>query len=378
MRKGLLLLVIALLIIFLPKTSAFAQRFPDVPPNHWAFYSIESLASKGIINGYPDGLFRPDVPISRSQIAKLVVPSKTLSLNTTFKGYFTDVPQTHWAWRYIETAKDMGLVKGFPDGTFKPEDFATRAQLVTILMRDHPSNTSGTPFIDVPPDHWAYPYIMTAKNAGIVKGYPDGTFRPDRFVTRAEAVSIIYRILCPSNKLIVIDPGHGGSDSGACANGLREKDVNLDVALRLRNLLQSQGYGVIMTRTTDIYLSLQQRCDIANNNRADIFVSVHHNAATVSTARGTEVLYYTYSSRGKKLAECIQSELIKAIGTRDHGIKPRDDLYVLKHTVMPAVITEAAFLSNPEDAGLLKQDSFRQKIAQGICNGVVKYFSVSE
>ncbi len=378
MRKSLLLLLIALLIIFLPKTSAFAQKFPDVPPTHWAFYSIESLASKGIIAGYPDGLFRPEAHISRSQIAKLVVSSKALSLNTTFKGYFTDVPQDHWAWQYIETAYEQGLIKGFPDKTFKPEDPATRAQLVTILMRDHLLDTSGTPFTDVSPDHWAYPYIMTAKNAGIVEGFPDGTFKPERFVTRAEAASILYRMLCPSNKLIAIDPGHGGSDSGACANGLKEKDVNLDVALALRNLLESQGYGVIMTRTTDIYLSLRQRCDIANNNKADIFVSVHHNAATVSTARGTEVLYYTYSSKGKKLAECIQVELIKAIGTRDRGIKPRDDLYVLKHTVMPAVITEAAFLSNPEDAELLKQDSFRQKIAQGICNGIIKYFSVSE
>ncbi|MEW6189869.1 MAG: S-layer homology domain-containing protein [Actinomycetota bacterium] len=195
MRKGLLLLVIALLIIFLPKTLAFAQRFPDVPPTHWAFYNIESLASKGIITGYPDGLFRPEAHISRSQIAKLVVSSKASSLNTTFKGYFKDVPQTHWAWRYIETAYEQGLIKGFPDKTFKPEDPATRAEAVTILMRDHPLDTSGTPFTDVPSNHRAYPYIMTAKNARIVGGYPDGTFRPERFVTRAEAAKIVDTML---------------------------------------------------------------------------------------------------------------------------------------------------------------------------------------
>ncbi len=170
-------------------------RFPDVPLGYWAFNNIESLASKGIITGYPDGLFRPEAHISRSQIAKLVVSSKALSLNTTFKGYFTDVPQDHWAWQYIETAYEQGLVKGFPDKTFKPEDPATRAGAITILMRDHPSNTPGTPFTDVSPDHWAYPYIMTAKNAGIVRGYSDGTFRPERLVTRAEAAKIVDTML---------------------------------------------------------------------------------------------------------------------------------------------------------------------------------------
>ncbi|MBE0448249.1 MAG: N-acetylmuramoyl-L-alanine amidase, partial [Actinobacteria bacterium] len=180
--------------------------------------------------------------------------------------------------------------------------------------------------------------------------------------------------------IIAIDPGHGGSQPGAVAksNGLKEKDVNLAVALKLQKLLKAAGFEVVMTRSTDIYVGLSERAKIANDAEADIFVSIHHNSNVDSGPVGTSVYYHPSSQDGALLAKSIQEELVKvcwdnALG-KDRGIRSAD-FVVLRETIMPAVLCEAAFLSNPEEAALLATDGFRQKEAQGIFNGILKYFN---
>ncbi|MDI6689294.1 MAG: carboxypeptidase regulatory-like domain-containing protein [Actinomycetota bacterium] len=171
-------------------------NFSDVPTDFWAYGEISALASKGAISGYDDGLFRPSDPVFRSQFAKMLVNSLGLPLNTEYNGYFTDVPQDHWAWQYIETAKDHGIVQGYGDRKFGPEDCATRAQLATMLVRglgiSVNTNYKGY-FTDVPQDHWAWQYIETAKDQGIVQGYSDGSFRPEQLVRRDQTTVMIYR-----------------------------------------------------------------------------------------------------------------------------------------------------------------------------------------
>lgn len=175
---------------------------------------------------------------------------------------------------------------------------------------------------------------------------------------------------------ICIDPGHGGSDPGAVSGGINEKDINLDIALRTRGLLQQLGFEVVMTRESDVYVSLEDRCAIANASGACVFVSIHNNAHTSTTAEGTETYCYYNSAEGRELATSIHREVVKRIGRPDRGVKEAS-YYVLSYTNMPAALLESAFLTNPEETALLCDPAFRQKIAEGVSAGVEAYVSGS-
>lgn len=172
---------------------------------------------------------------------------------------------------------------------------------------------------------------------------------------------------------IAIDPGHGGRDPGADGpSGLLEKDITLKVGLKVRALLESYGYTVVMTRTTDTYVSLQERCDIANNSGADLFVSIHNNSFSDPSANGTETFSYYSHDAGGQVARSIQSELVSALGLRNRGTKT-SDFYVLRNTNMPAALTELAFISNPREEALLNTDDFQNKAAKAIVDGILGY-----
>ncbi|HEY5532425.1 MAG TPA: N-acetylmuramoyl-L-alanine amidase [Candidatus Anoxymicrobiaceae bacterium] len=178
----------------------------------------------------------------------------------------------------------------------------------------------------------------------------------------------------PSGKgapLVCLDPGHGGEDSGANYNGVMEKIPNLDIALRVRPILQSLGYNVVMTRETDATVSLQQRCDIANAARADVFMSIHNNAY-MTDSQGTETYSYYGASEGKKLATLVQQQVVQRIKLPDRGVKEAG-FYVLHHTNMPSALVEGCFLTNPAEAKLLQNSKFRQKIADGVAAGIHLY-----
>lgn len=161
---------------------------------------------------------------------------------------------------------------------------------------------------------------------------------------------------------IFINPGHGGSDPGACGNGLKEADVALKIGRRVEGYLRAVGYDVKLFQ----YDGLGEICADANAWKADLFVSIHCNAAT-GNAKGTE----TYSSGGAKstrLAECIQAQLVKSLPVVNRGVKVGERLYVLKNTDAPAVLVETAFIDNPDDAKLLvdREDDFARAIARGV------------
>jgi N-acetylmuramoyl-L-alanine amidase len=180
-------------------------------------------------------------------------------------------------------------------------------------------------------------------------------------------------------KLIVIDPGHGGSDPGSIYNGVDEKNLALDMALRLRQILVARGWQVRMTRNSDVDVyqpddsardELQARDDIANNAGARMFISIHCNAYMNSGPNGTTT-YYS-KSIDVPLAQSIQSDLVRELGTKDDGIV-KSRLWVTLHAKMPAVLIETAFLSNPSDFALLTSPSWRQKLAQAIADGIDRY-----
>ena len=190
------------------------------------------------------------------------------------------------------------------------------------------------------------------------------------------------------SRIIVIDPGHGGDDAGTVHNGLTEKNITIDIARRLRTRLVAQGWTVRMTRDSDIdpvsaenlakmhadgkpnaddRAYLQTRCDVANDAHARLFISIHANSAPVESARGTT--FYWYKPQDAPFAQALERAVIPVAGTQDDGTQ-HANFYVIRHTTMPAVLIETAFVTNPGDAALLRQPAFLQSMAQGIANGV--------
>jgi len=173
--------------------------------------------------------------------------------------------------------------------------------------------------------------------------------------------------------VVCIDPGHGGHDPGAVAfDGLREKDVALDIAKKLATKLRSFELDVVMTRETDVYITLLERAYIANEANADLFVSVHTNSVTSRQAHGAEVLVYSLSSASVPVAEDVLANMV-SLGLRNRGIKPRPDLTVLKRTDMPAILVETAFIScdNGIDYQILRSLYGLDQIADAITRGVL-------
>ncbi|HEY3675500.1 MAG TPA: N-acetylmuramoyl-L-alanine amidase [Candidatus Tumulicola sp.] len=185
-----------------------------------------------------------------------------------------------------------------------------------------------------------------------------------------------YAALNP--RLIVLDPGHGGSDRGAMRGSLEEAVVNLDISRRLRDILVARGWQVRMTRDRDVDVyqpndsahdELQARDDVANKAGARMFVSIHSNSFINSGPYGTTV-YYS-KTMDVPLAIAIERQLASD-GTKDDGIV-KSHLYVTVHSVMPAVLVETAFLSNPSDYALLSSPAWRQKVAESIADGIDRY-----
>jgi N-acetylmuramoyl-L-alanine amidase len=180
-------------------------------------------------------------------------------------------------------------------------------------------------------------------------------------------------------RLIIIDPGHGGSDPGAARAGYTEAGLTLDMAKRLREILISRGWQVRMTRDTDVdvyqpndtaHEELQARDDIANNAGARLLVSIHVNSFINSGPYGTT----TYISKPSDvaLASVMRRHLASDLGTKDDGII-KSHLYITLHAQMPAVLIETAFLSNPSDLSFLESSAWREKVAQSIADGIDDY-----
>lgn len=171
---------------------------------------------------------------------------------------------------------------------------------------------------------------------------------------------------------IVIDAGHGGSDSGAVYNGRLEKDDNLRLALAVGNLLEQRGYNVIYTRTEDVFDSPSEKARIANRSGADYFISFHRNSSPyANTYSGVETLVYSDSGVRGELARSVNEELEKA-GFNNLGVKERTNLTVLRRTQMPAILIEAGFLNTDADNRTFDNnfDAIANAIATGITNVV--------
>lgn len=194
------------------------------------------------------------------------------------------------------------------------------------------------------------------------------------------------------DRLVVVDAGHGGKDGGAsAADGTQEQFINLDIALKLSDILTKNGYKVVMTRTDNNSIhdesadtireqkvsDIHNRLKIIEANPDCIFVSIHQNHYTQSKYSGTQVFYSDNNPDSSILAQYIQSAVVSAIQPENkRQIKASgDSIYLLYHAKVPAVMVECGFLSNVQETEKLKDDNYRQQLAQAIADGINQYFS---
>jgi N-acetylmuramoyl-L-alanine amidase/PKD repeat protein len=172
---------------------------------------------------------------------------------------------------------------------------------------------------------------------------------------------------------VFLDAGHGGSDTGAIGFGYYEKTANLDIALRTKAKLEANGFEVVMRRTVDSGASLDDIVNMANSSGADLFVSIHNNAAVSPYAHGTETYWCANGVAGSnQLANLLQANLVSQTGRANRGVKTAN-FRVIKYTTMPAALVECAFISNQTENELLKSDDFREKCAIAIFDAIKKF-----
>jgi len=168
--------------------------FSDVTASYWAYQYIYRLACDNMVNGYSDGTFRPENPTTRAQLAKILILAMGWPLTDPSSPTFNDVPTTHPFYRYIETAVEHGVVSGYGDGNFRPDAYVTRAQVAKMLVvaGGWTAASQGTVQLgDVPPDYWAWSYIQAAIQHGLFTGYGDNHFRPSMLATRAQLAKVL-------------------------------------------------------------------------------------------------------------------------------------------------------------------------------------------
>lgn len=186
---------------------------------------------------------------------------------------------------------------------------------------------------------------------------------------------------------VILDPGHGGVDPGALSGEVKEKDIVLDVVLRMNRYLEEQGYSVVLTRDQDIDLGgeltqgrhrrdLEARVKVINQGQ--VAVSVHCNTIEDTSQKGAVVFYQKGSEAGKQLATSLLAELDKVQLLNDNRPLPRENLFLLRTSRIPTVIVELGFLSNQEDKTKLLEPGFRQQIAEALSRGIINYFEQSQ
>lgn len=488
MSKYVGLKAIALLAVFCIVFSALsfkgqAASLEDIPSS--AETEINYLMQKRVINGYPDGTFRPAQAVTRAEAA--IMLGKALNLSSwkrTTK--FKDVASNSFASGYIASATDKGIITGYKDGTFRPSEPITRGQMALLLQRAFKlTEKSEIYFKDIPASSSEYDAINTIATAGLASGYPDGTFQPKDSVTRQDFAVFVarglnedFRVEAPKpapepeptppptpepapapstavngevtadvlnvrssasnsapvigtlpegavvavqsfsgywaqinfnnqtgyvhktylklkntngnplqNRIIVVDPGHGGLnergilDQGTSKDNLKEKDVTLEVANRVTAKLKAAGANVVQTRKGDVnsQFLLGNRTQIAYDNKAELFVSVHVNAAPQApSANGAETYYDTSENangnESKELAQEIQKQLVALAGMNDRGAR-NSAFYVVREQNIPSVLVELGFITNSGDFAKLASPEYYEIFAEAIYQGIYNYYS---
>lgn len=226
----------------------------------------------------------------------------------------------------------------------------------------------------------------------LILGIVIGFILKNLLISNNEVLPVTY--LPISNRIIAIDPGHGGVDPGAVSkSGAKEDEINLEIALKLKRLIEQSGGIVIMTREKDVGLysdsaktlrqmkteDLHKRKEIIDSSESEIFISIHLNSFIRSEYYGAQTFYKEGYEEGEKLASIIQKEL-RNILDKENTREPqkRNDVFILNEVSVPSVLVECGFLSNKKEEQLLKDEIYQEKIAWSIYIGIMNYFSEKE
>lgn len=428
----------ACLIVNLTKMTGGAKKnFADSSKiDFWAQDAVNILVLNGVMSGYPDGTFRPTGNLTRAEAVAIIGNALNNGTNTVIETFLevtgSDVcirtgPDTLYdVVDHVKKGETLKATAISKNGWYKVEYDNVQAWVTGQYVKEISENDvsenddesdennggiSGAGIsLQVTGDivnlrsgpGTEYSIVGKAKQGDILiasdmseNGWYRIRFNNSEAWIIGQYASVIGEVNRGNDDrnadysaakndgitIVTIDAGHGGSDTGAIGvNGIKEKDINLAIALKVSDYLEQSGCRTVMTRTDDTFVPLLERSSISDNAHADVFVSIHANAAT-GTAVGIETLVqalspspvYPYQEDSMRLAELIHSELINTLGAADRGVK-RQNLSVCRETYAPAVLVETGFIDNAGDAALLSDEDYQDRAAQAIAAGIIKYF----
>lgn len=388
------------------------SSFSDIDPQKEPQLSgvVEKATSLGFFNQVTDGQFRPYTALTRGEMSKVVATAFNLDLEeyASYLSPFCDITPDHPYFKYINALYYNGISQG-SNGKFNPNKPLTRMQFSLFVARA----MNYTYRLEVKPvqEQNACPQEQsdligraTVNNLNVRSEANDSSasigvlnrgdevyvLSIDGFwakVSYNDSIGYVYKTYLKllnqsgpavKDRIIILDPGHGGKDPGAVNGSYAEKRIALAVAEIVKNKLENDGATVYMTRYDDTYPTLQDRVDFAHAHYADIFVSIHVNAASSSSARGTETYYSISANDNEKednsLATNINNEIVNQADMYNRGVK-REDYYVIRHSVFPSVLVELGFITNSGDLNKLVNSDYQEIFGNAIYQGIVNYYS---
>lgn len=340
MRKGIALILVCIIALYCVPQVSVAQSSGN----------IQQVNAGVVVNGQSISLERQPVSVN----GRILVPARTVLEKLGAR---------------VEWHSNTGLIRIVKDNrviNMKIGDSSMQVNGVIVKMDAEPVLVNGTVMV---------PVRFAAEALEAVVEW-DGANRLVKITIGAQGTGI-SRGNDRKQFVVVIDAGHGGKDPGAVYGGIREKDLNLDMAKRLEALLKAEGIKTHMTRTNDTFIALQSRAALANRVNADLFVSIHNNASPNTATAGSMTLYNpgTANTKGKltakRFADIVQREMVKELGTKNLGVIQRPSLAVLRTTNMPAVIAEIGYMSNRTELSKLTTNSYKQKAAESLKKAVL-------
>ena len=412
MRKRMLRFVAALLsaVILLAAlaTGGFAAQFTDVPAGSWYEIPVSWAVAKDVTEGVTATTFCPNQKCTRAEAVTFLWRFDERP-HSTRKAGFSDVKADAWYADAVDWSSCRGIVQGMSAKTFAPAGLCTRAQIVTILWRyaGSPTSRAANPFHDIDASDYFCGAVCWAVEKGITRGVSEAAFAPDSACTRAQIVTMLWRLsqILPEKKTVVLDPGHQlhanyeKEPIGPCSTVMKAKtsagtygyasktheyQLNLTVSLALRAELECRGYRVIMTRTThDVDLSNIDRAVIGNQANADAVIRIHANGSTNASVSGAETVCITKNNpycpgtyaKSRALSDAVLTEFCKATGAKKRSVWETDTMTGLNWSTVPVTILEMGYMSNQNEDLTMATASYQKKMVLGTANGIDAYFS---